>query len=180
MTTKAPVITQPLVLGKLGSSYGVRGWLRIFPATEDQEGIFDYQPLYIRQSGKLQLAQIEEWKWHSQDLVIKLKGIDDRETAQRLTNAEIVVEADALPVLDNGDYYWKDLIGCQVVSQQGYDMGIVSDLMETGSNDVLVVKANFNDAFGIKERLIPFLEEQVIKSVDLEKKHIVVDWDPNF
>jgi 16S rRNA processing protein RimM len=68
----------------------------------------------------------------------------------------------------------------QVVTTNGYDLGEVTDIMETGSNDVLVVKANLKDAFGQKERLIPFLEEQVIKNVDRIAQRIEVDWDPGF
>ena len=71
-------------------------------------------------------------------------------------------------------------MGCKVVTVDGYEMGKVIDLMETGSNDVLVVKANLKDAFGVKERLIPFLDEQVIKKVDLTTGTIEVDWDPGF
>jgi len=71
-------------------------------------------------------------------------------------------------------------MGLQVVNVDGYEMGKVIDMMETGSNDVLVVKANLKDAFGVKERLIPFLDEQVIKKVDLATGVIEVDWDPGF
>jgi 16S rRNA processing protein RimM len=67
-----------------------------------------------------------------------------------------------------------------VVTDKGYDLGIVDDLMETGSNDVLVVKANKKDAFGQSERLIPFLTDSVIKDVNHEEKLITVDWDPGF
>ena len=86
----------------------------------------------------------------------------------------------AAPVLDDGEYYWKDLMDLKVVNEQGYDLGVVTDLMETGSNDVLVVKANRTDAFGKKERLIPFLTDSVIKTVDKAQGRIIVDWDPDF
>lgn len=71
-------------------------------------------------------------------------------------------------------------MGCQVVTTEGYELGKVIDMMETGSNDVIVVKANLKDAFGAQERLIPFLDEQVIKNVDLTTRVITVDWDPGF
>ncbi|WP_241607843.1 ribosome maturation factor RimM [Rosenbergiella australiborealis] len=170
----------PLVLGKLGAPYGIRGWLKVFSSTENAESIFDYQPWFIHHAGKWQLIELESWRHHNQDLIIKVKGIDDRDAAAQLTNAEISVNAADLPALDNGDYYWKDLMGCKVVNLQGYEMGKVIDLMETGSNDVLVVKANLKDAFGAKERLIPFLDEQVIRKVDLATSTIEVDWDPGF
>lgn len=177
-TTQPP--TTPLVLGKMGSAYGIRGWLKVFSSTEDAESIFDYQPWFIQRAGQWQLVELESWKRHNQDMIIKVKGIDDRDAASLLTNCEIVVDSEQLPELDGGEYYWKDLMGCQVVTTQGYEMGKVIDLMETGSNDVLVVKANLKDAFGVQERLIPFLDEQVIKNVDLTTRVITVDWDPGF
>jgi 16S rRNA processing protein RimM len=67
-----------------------------------------------------------------------------------------------------------------VVTDKGYDLGHVSEILETGANDVLVVKANRNDGFGQKERLIPYLFEQVVKSISAENKQICVDWDPGF
>lgn len=169
-----------IIVGKLGSSYGIRGWLRVFSFTEDPDSLFDYKPWYILRAGKWQEVEVESFKPHNQDTIVKLKGIDDRDEANLLTNYEIYVNAQDLPDLDEGDFYWKDLIGCKVVTINGYDLGQVTDLMETGSNDVLVVKANLKDAFGAKERLIPFVEEKFIKYVDLSTKQITVDWDPAF
>lgn len=170
----------PIVMGKLGAAFGIRGWLKVFSSTEDAESIFDYQPWFIQRAGKWQQVELESWKRHSQEIIIKVKGIDDRDAAALLTNCEVVVDANSLPSLEEGDYYWKDLIGCKVTTSKGYELGKVVDLMETGSNDVLVVKANLKDAFGVKERLIPFLNEQVIKKVDLATGFIEVDWDPGF
>ena len=117
---------------------------------------------------------------HNHELIVKLNGVDDREAAQVLANVEIGVDLSVFPQLEEGDYYWHDLIGCAVVNLEGYAMGTVTEMMETGSNDVLVVKANVKDAFGKQERLIPFLYEQVVKRVDLATKTITVDWDAGF
>ena len=106
--------------------------------------------------------------------------VDDRDDAQAYVGSEILVNEKALPDLPEGEFYWRDLIGMTVVTSQGYNLGQVTDVMETGANDVLVVKANLNDGFGKKERLIPYLFEQVIESVSLENKQICVDWDPGF
>lgn len=176
-TLKEPV--EPIVMGKLGSPYGIRGWLRVFSSTEHAENIFEYQPWFIQRHGQWESIEIETWKHHNQDIIVKLKGIDDRDAANILTNFEIVVSATQLPDLE-GEYYWKDLMGCQVETDKGYDLGVVNDMMETGSNDVMVIKANLKDAFGVRERLVPFLDGQVIKKVDLSAKKIIVDWDPGF
>ncbi|MDH2926277.1 ribosome maturation factor RimM [Lonepinella koalarum] len=168
------------VVGKLGSTYGIRGWLRIYSSTESAENIFAYQPWFLKIKGQWQATALESWKHHNHELIVKLKNVNDRETAQTLTNVEIGVDLSVFPALQDGDYYWHDLIGCQVVNLQGYTMGTVSEMMETGSNDVLVVKATHKDAFGKQERLIPFLYEQVVKRVDLTTKTIEVDWDAGF
>lgn len=171
---------KPVVLGKMGSTYGIRGWLRVFSSTEESESIFDYQPWFIQRAGEWQQLELEGWKHHNQDLIIKVKGMEDREAAASLTNCDIVVDSTQLPPLDAGEYYWKDLMGCQVVTTTGYQLGSVIDMMETGSNDVMVVKANLKDAFGIQERLVPFLDGQVVRKVDLLARSIEVEWDPNF
>ncbi len=170
----------PIVMGKLGSAYGLRGWLRVFSSTEKAAGIFDYQPWFIQRAAQWQHVALEEWKHHGQDLLIKVKAVDDREAASRLTSLEIFVDVTQLPPLETGDYYWKDLIGCQVTTTCGYQLGKVVAMMETGANDVMVVQANLNDAFGIRQRLLPFLDGQVIKKVSLVAQHIEAEWDPGF
>lgn len=167
------------IVGKLGSTYGIRGWLRIYSSTEQAESIFNYQPWFLNIKGQWQAVELESWRYHSHDLIVKLKNIDDRDVAQTLTNVEIGVSADNFPELEEG-YYWHDLIGCQVLNLEGYQLGVVNDMMETGSNDVFVVKANLNDAFSKQERLIPYLEQTVVKRVDLATKTIEVDWDAGF
>jgi 16S rRNA processing protein RimM len=169
-----------LVLGKLGAVYGIKGWLKIHSFTEDPEAIFDYSPWSLNLGGKLQTVSVTEWRRHNNGLIAKFDGVNDRDQAQAYVSAEVTVDSDSLPDLPEGEFYWKDLIGMSVVTNKGYDLGAVSDMMETGSNDVLVVKANTKDAFGKKERLIPFIEDQVIINVDVELKQIEVDWDPGF
>ncbi|MFI8415259.1 ribosome maturation factor RimM [Serratia sp. NPDC078593] len=177
---KPVVPIAPIVLGKMGSTYGIRGWLRVFSSTENAESIFDYQPWLIQKAGQWQVVELESWKRHNKDLIIKIKDVDDRDAANLLTNCEIIVDSEQLPPLEGEDYYWKDLMGCQVITTSGYELGKVVDMMETGSNDVMVVRANLKDAFGMKERLVPFLHGQVIKKVDLAAKVIEAEWDPGF
>ncbi|CAM3558924.1 MULTISPECIES: ribosome maturation factor RimM [Vibrio] len=180
MKGKETTSSDKIVVGKLGASYGIRGWLKVFSYTDNTESIFDYSPWFINQKGEWVEQKVESWKRHNKGLVVKLEGLNVREDAQLLTNFEIAIDPAVLPELPEDEFYWRDLIGMQVVTDKGYDLGIVSDMLETGSNDVLVVKANLKDAFGQKERLIPFLEEQVIKLIDRQAQRIEVDWDPGF
>ena len=98
-------------VGKLGSTYGIRGWLRIYSSTEQAESIFDYQPWFLKIKGQWQLTEPENWRHHNHELIVKLKGVDDREAAQILANVEIGVDLSVFPQLEEGDYYWHDLIG---------------------------------------------------------------------
>jgi 16S rRNA processing protein RimM len=154
--------------------------LKIHSFTDDQEAILDYFPWSLKLGNKVQSVEITDWRKHNNGLVVKVAGIDDRDIAQKLVGSEIFVSEDALSDLPEGEFYWRDLIGMTVVTDKGYDLGQVSDIMETGANDVLVVKANLKDGFGKKERLIPYLMDQVILSVSTENKQICVDWDPGF
>lgn len=169
-----------VILGKVGAVYGIKGWLKIHSFTDEQEAILDYFPWSLKLGNNIQAVEITDWRRHNNGLIVKVGGIDDRDIAQKLVGSEIMVNENALPELPEGEFYWRQLVGMAVVTNKGYDLGKVSDLMETGANDVLVVKANRNDAFGKKERLIPYLFEQVIESVDVENKQICVDWDPGF
>jgi 16S rRNA processing protein RimM len=173
-------INKEVILGKVGAVYGIKGWLKIHSFTDDQEAILDYFPWSLKLGNKVQSVEITDWRKHNNGLVVKVAGIDDRDIAQKLVGSEIFVSEDALSDLPEGEFYWRDLIGMAVVTDKGYDLGHVSDIMETGANDVLVVKANLKDGFGKKERLIPYLMDQVILSISAEDKQICVDWDPGF
>jgi len=172
--------SEKLVIGKIGAPYGVKGWVKINSFTQNKDSIFDYAPwsIDIGQANNKEI-KVDQWRYHAKSLVAKLDGVDDRNAAELIKNADISISASQLPELDN-DYYWKDLIGMQVVNKDGYNMGIVKDMFETGANDVMLVKAKINDAFGQKERLLPFLYDSVVINVDKDGETITVDWDPAF
>ena len=171
---------EQIILGKVGAVYGIKGWLKIHSFTDETEAILDYFPWSLKLGNNTQTVEITDWRKHNKVLIVKVAGIDDRDDAQAFVGSEILTNEAALPELSQDDFYWRDIIGMSVVTNKGYDLGVVTDMMETGANDVLVVKANLNDGFSKKERLIPYLFEQVVKSVSLENKQICVDWDPGF
>jgi 16S rRNA processing protein RimM len=113
---------------------------------------------------------IEDGRLHGKDVIIKLAGINTPEEARLLTGKLIAITRSQLPALDQNEYYWSDLIGLTVVNKDGTVYGKVAYLIETGSNDVLVVK-------GDKEHAIPYLYGSVVLNVDLEKQQILVDWE---
>ncbi|UDG80930.1 Ribosome maturation factor RimM [Candidatus Hartigia pinicola] len=170
----------PMILGKLGSAYGIHGWLKVFSFTERPESIFFYQPCFIYSAGQWKHIKLIDWKHHNKNIIVKLSTVNNREQAIRFTNFDIIIDSIQLPKLGNNEYYWKDLIGCHVVTLQGYDLGSIVDMIKTGSNDVMVINTNLKDMFGIQERLIPFLHGRVIQKVDLSFKLVEVNWDPSF
>lgn len=171
---------EPVVLGKLGSSHGIKGWLKITTYTDSVEGIFDYSPWLIKDQGEWREVKVLQWRFQGKAVVASLEGVETRDQAQMLTNCEIAVTPQQIETLPEDEFYWRDLIGCEVVNTKGYNMGKVQEIVETGSNDVLLVKANAKDGFGKAERMIPFVTEQFIIEVNLTEKQITVDWDPDF
>lgn len=169
-----------VLLGCVGAPYGIKGWMKITTYTDLPENIFDYSPWKVEIQGEWREVEVAEWRRHNKGVVARFADSEQRDDAQRLTGCKIGVAADQLPTLEEDEFYWRELIGMKVINVGGYDLGEVIDLMETGSNDVLVVKANVRDAFGKKERLIPMVEESVIKNVDRDIRTITVDWQPDF
>lgn len=164
-----------IVVGKVSGVYGVKGWIKIFSYTEPREGIAEYSPWYLKQSGvnqgQWQQVRLEQGKRHAKTVIAKLEGFDDRNESMMLTGAVIGVDPELMDSSGDGVYYWRDLIGLRVVNQQGVELGLVEKLIETGANDVLVVKADTG------ERLIPWTLGNAVVEVDMEKSIILVDWD---
>ncbi len=158
-------------IGKIGSSFGIHGWVKITAYTESGSDILNYSPWFLSKNGyDWKTIEVEEGKPHSKGIIAKLTGIDSPEEASLLTGMLIGIKRSDLPELKQGDYYWSDLIGLTVINKDGTILGNVSYLIETGANDVLVVK-------GTKEHAIPYLPDTVILSVDLQKQEIHVDWE---
>lgn len=160
-----------VVVGKIGTTYGIHGWLKIFSYTEWVSRILDYSPWYIEdpQQGWKQI-KLTGGREHGKGVIVKIAGYDNPEEARVLTGKKIAVMHSQLPALNKNEYYWRDLVGLDVIDQHGVNLGKVIYLMETGSNDVLVVKGN-------KEHAIPFLLNDVVTSIDLDKKVMHVNWE---
>jgi 16S rRNA processing protein RimM len=166
-----------VVVGKIGAPYGVKGWVKINSYTETPDGIFAYSPWFI---GESQEYSIDQWRVHGKGLVAKIESIDSRDDAEGIKNLDISIFASQLPELGEDGVYWRDLTGMKVLTTEGYDLGVVKDIFNNGANDVIQVKANVNDAFGQKERLLPFVYDNVVQEVDKDARTITVDWDPGF
>jgi 16S rRNA processing protein RimM len=162
-----------VIVGRISGLYGVRGWCKVYSWTDPRENILKYSPWYLKRNGEWLEYEVAEGRRQGKGVVAHLAGIDDRDVAAALLNTQVAVRREQLPPAAEGEYYWSDLVGLLVRTTTGVELGTVSHLMQTGSNDVLVVVDD-------RERLIPFLQTDVIKHVDLDDGVIEVDWDPEF
>jgi 16S rRNA processing protein RimM len=161
-----------VVVGRFGAPYGVKGWLKVSSFTEPPSNLLHYHPWLVQMQGEWQPITLEVLEQHGRYIVAKLPNCNDPEQARQYTNLDIAIPRDQLPALPPGEYYWQDLVGLQVINQEGIELGIVDSLLATGANDVLVVK-------GDRERLIPYLKHVVLQ-VDKAAGAIKVDWDAMF
>ncbi|SFR74838.1 16S rRNA processing protein RimM [Marinobacter daqiaonensis] len=171
--------SQETVIGQVTSVFGVKGWLKVYSYTDPVEGILNYRNWTLVQDGKRIAAELEDGRRQGQGIVVKLRNVDDRDLARTYGGAEIRVPLAELPELPEGEYYWYQLEGLDVFTVEGECLGYVHHLMETGANDVLVVRAN-EASIDQRERLIPYLPDQVVRTVEIPTRRMVVDWDPEF
>ena len=148
--------------------------MRINSYTRPAEAILEYGPWGLGLEPGWQRFIVEKAEIRGNGMVVKLQGVDDRDQALALKGAVIGIPRTELPELGEKEqgHYWADLEGCRVINQDGIELGRVDGLMETGANDVMIVKNG-------RERLIPYIDE-VIESVDLDDKCIKVNWDEDF
>lgn len=163
---------QQVILGKISGVHGIQGWLKVYSYTRPPENIFRYASWRLRGDTPVAASYVvTEHKSQGKKILVKLEGVDDRNHAEQLAGLDIVVARDALPVLEY-EYYWRDLIGLKVLDTHGTELGRVTDMMETGSNDVLLLQ----DSSG-KSLAIPWLPE-VVKEVNLKQSILIADWEP--
>ena len=163
-------VPEPVVLGRISGFFGVRGWVKVFSYTQPREAVLKYRRWLLSNNGGWQATTVAEGKRHGKTVIARIDGIDDRDQAAELIGRDIGVPREELPETDDGQYYWSDLEGLQVVRKDGSELGRVAYLLETGANDVMVVR-------GEQEHLVPFVTDDVVLDVDLATGVIRVDWE---
>lgn len=182
-----------LIIGHTCGIYGLKGWVKVKSFTEPDNNFLAYKECFISvdksDSKSWQPAKIENGKTHGKGLVAKFAGFEDRTAVEKFGKFFIAVKLSELPELEEEEFYWHQLEGLDVWTvysdqadsenkQNKVLLGKVHHLLETGSNDVLVVQAS-EGSLDDKERLLPYRPE-VVLSVDLESASMEVDWDPEF
>ena len=155
-------------IGKITNNHGIRGYARFIYYGDLKN--FNYKEVFLEKEGKLLSYFIENFKYHKNYILLKLENIHSiNDVNLHLKGRDVYIKKDQLPELDNDEYYWFQLIGIKVYNVNGEYLGEIDSIIETGSNDVFVVKNNKS-----KEKLIPYIDN-VVKLIDIENKKMIVE-----
>ena len=186
----AELPSDAIEVGRIGDAWGIKGWFKIIPYSASPEALFSSkhwvllppepragvvakEPLFKTP----QLIKITIAKEHSDGVVAQAAGVDDRNTAELLKSCRIFIARSAFPTAAKNEYYWVDLIGCEVINREGIVIGSVKELIATGPQTVIVAERMQDGK--VLETLIPFVDAYV-DSVSLETKRITVDWQLDY
>ena len=166
-----------IVIGRLGRSFGVKGWQVLQSFTDPPENILQYGPWYLQRAPDSPWQELFKpaCQPHKNGHIVRLEHIQNPEDAHTYSGSLIGVTRDSLSadenIIDSADveYFWHDLVGCEVYNLDDVGLGRVDHLIETGSHDVLFVKSEEGN------HLIPF-HEPYLQNVDLTAKRISVEW----
>lgn len=180
----AQLTSDAIEVGGILGAWGVKGWVKVLTHNDSSEALFSckqwfaqtpdpkIRPVFEAFAGTV-ILQVSEVKVHSDSVVAKFEGLDDRSAAEALRGARIFLARSSFPATNKDEYYWVDLLGLDVVNLQGDSLGRVRDLMSTGPHAVLCVE--YQEDGKSAERMIPFVAAYV-DAVDLAGKRITVDW----
>ena len=162
-----------IVVGRFGRPHGIKGLVTVVSFTEPRDNIMHYSDWHAYINYQWQPVKLLHIEMNNKFILTQVEGYADRERVARLTNIDIAVKRVQLPVLQEGEYYWHQLLDMQVVNLEGVLLGTVKEVLPTGANDVLVV-------VGEKRHLIPYLPGRNVIEINDSQRVITVDWDPDF
>ena len=159
---------EKLEIGQIVNTFGIKGFVKIYPYVDDIRRFDDLEVVYISQKKQDSLMKIEEVKYKKNMVLVKFKGIETVEEAEKLRNAYVKIDRKDAIKLEEGQYFIADLLGLDVFLDTGEKLGILDDIFNNGSTDIYVVKNELGKQF-----LLPYIDE-VIKNIDLENEKITV------
>ena len=163
-----------VIIGRFGRPHGIKGFVSIVSFTEPRENIITYADWhFFGNDNQWQTINLLKTEINHKFILAKIDGYDTREQVGSLTNRNIAINRAQLKKLAPNEYYWHQLVGMTVVNQADELIGMVDDIMATGSNDVLIVT-------GKRRVLIPYLLGDVVLAVDDVRRIITVEWDLDF
>jgi 16S rRNA processing protein RimM len=176
-------VTESLVLAEVLGAHGIKGGVKVRPLLEEPTFLVGLQSLALAPGSKMRPGASRDVKVISlrpqgRGWVAQLSGVEDRTSAEGLKGMELLGPASLLPALEDGDFYWRDLEGLRVWCESAEGLcllGEIDHLLETGANDVLVVRP-CEGSMDDTERLIPWLVDDVIREVDMQSGTVRVKW----
>lgn len=158
-----------VLIGKVTATHGIKGQLRVVPFSGDSDSITSHRTLVLMDAaGRSDDFDVLDFSLHGKKVLVTFKDHSDINCVEYLVGREVYVKRAQLPKLPDGEYYWCDLIGLKVVTVTGNPLGQLSEIINTGGNDVYVVK------HGDKEYLIPAVED-IVTEIDPGNGVVVVD-----
>ena len=157
-----------LRVGVITSPHGIAGEVNVYPTTDDINRFKKLKKLYLDTKKELIPANVVSVKFFKGMAILKLDCIADRNAAEKLRKVDLLIDREDAVPLEDGEYFICDLVGMQVISDEGEELGILDDVIQTGANDVYSVRCE-----GGKELLIPVTDE-CVKDIDIEAKKITV------
>ena len=171
--------SQDVLVGEIIGAHGLKGWVRVFSYTRPVNQILDYSPWQLASPNEREEFIISGSRVIGKKILVLFEECRSRNMADELKARQVFIDKTQLPSLESGDFYWNDLVGMHVKSTDGIFLGNVGSLMETGANDVLVVSPT-KGSFDGRERLIPYVEGEIIVKVDQSSNQITVNWHFNY
>lgn len=162
-----------IILGKIVSAYGIKGWVKILSFTESFKNIFNYHPWLIKKDLIYQIYP-KEWKYVKNGIfLVKLQNIINRTQACNFESCNIIIKSSQLPKLKSNEIYLKDILNYQVFNTENFYFGIIKYFVEKNKNLLMVV---YNQNFKFKNIFIPCLKKNLFINIDNKKKIVVVNW----
>ena len=165
-----------ILLGKLGKPHGVKGFLYIHYYGEDPNILYDYEGLLLDDGTAV---KVDKLLLQKDRVILKFLETNSRNDAEKLRDKELFIKEDSLPVLENNQAYYFELEGLNVKNLDNVDLGRVKEILETNANDVLVI-APTKSSVDEKERLVPYVKDNVVKEINKIDKNILIDWSEDY
>lgn len=171
-------------VGRIADAWGIKGWFKVVPHSADPEALFASKNWFLLPTERgaqtftgVARLSVKEAKEHSDTVVATANGVDDRTAAEALRGSRIFISRSHFPKAAEDEYYWVDLIGLDVINREDVALGVVKELLSTGTQTVLVM--DYQEDGKICERMIPFVSAYV-DDVDLKARRIRVDWQADY
>ena len=160
-----------LKVGKIVNTHSLKGEVKVISSTDfEEERCKKGSKLLITRGNQLiREVVVQSYRNHKNFLLVKFEGIDSVEEAEKLKNLQIKIDSDEVGELEENEFYFHQIIGCEVFDENDKNLGEIIDILTPGANDVWVIKGENG-----KEILIPYIED-VVKKIDITSKKVNIE-----